>query len=142
MKQGAALNNICFVVTSPFTVNGFLVNHLKALSRNRRVTLCTNLDLYPLSPELKQLQLRIIDIPLERKVSFLNDLATLWTLYWIFRQNRFDSVHSITPKAGLLGMTAALFARIPLRFHTFTGQIWATTQGFKRSFYKLSLIHI
>jgi lipopolysaccharide/colanic/teichoic acid biosynthesis glycosyltransferase len=136
MKQGAALNNICFVVTSPFTVNGFLVNHLKALSRNRRVTLCTNLDLYPLSPELKQLQLRIIDIPLERKVSFLNDLATLWTLYWIFRQNRFDSVHSITPKAGLLGMTAALFAQVPLRFHTFTGQIWVTSKGLKRSFYK------
>lgn len=136
MKQGIALKNICFVVTSPFTVNGFLVNHLRALSQDRVVTLCTNLNLYPLSPDLKKLQLRIINVPLERKAAPLKDLATLWALYCIFRKNRFDAVHSITPKAGLLGMMAAFLARVPSRFHTFTGQVWATSEGLKRAFYK------
>jgi lipopolysaccharide/colanic/teichoic acid biosynthesis glycosyltransferase len=136
MNQQAALQNICFVVTSPFTVNGFLANHLKALSADRSVTLCTNLNLYPLSPELKKLQLRIINVPLERKFSPAKDLAAIWTLYWIFRKNRFDAVHSITPKAGLLGMMAAFLAQVPSRFHTFTGQVWAKTAGLKRSFYK------
>jgi glycosyltransferase involved in cell wall biosynthesis len=136
MKQKVALQNICFVVTSPFTFNGFLVNHIKALSCDRKVTLCTNLDLYPLSPDLMQLQLHIINVPLERKASPIKDLVALWTLYWIFRKNRFDAVHSITPKAGLLGMMAAFLAQVPSRFHTFTGQVWVTSDGLKQSFYK------
>ena len=38
-------------------------------------------------------------------------------------------VHSITPKAGLLSMIAAYFARVPARVHTFTGLIFPTQTG-------------
>jgi glycosyltransferase involved in cell wall biosynthesis len=36
------------------------------------------------------------------------------------------------PKTGLLAMNAAFFARVPVRIHTFTGQVWVTRTGFWR----------
>jgi len=127
---------ICFVVTTPFTVNGFLINHLTELSKFYRLSLCINLDQYELSPKLDISNLEIINVPLERKISLLKDLKTWLVLFWIFRLHRFDSVHSITPKAGLLAMSSAFFARIPRRFHTFTGQIWVNQAGLKRIIFK------
>ena len=38
------------------------------------------------------------------------------------------------PKAGLLGMVAAAVCRVPVRLHTFTGQTWSNSRGFKRWF--------
>jgi glycosyltransferase involved in cell wall biosynthesis len=43
--------------------------------------------------------------------------------------NRFDAVHTIAPKAGLLGMAAARLTRIPKRIHTFQGEVWTTKRG-------------
>jgi lipopolysaccharide/colanic/teichoic acid biosynthesis glycosyltransferase/glycosyltransferase involved in cell wall biosynthesis len=50
----------------------------------------------------------------------------------VFRRERIDIVHSYTPKAGLIAMVAAWLARVPLRFHTFTGQVWYVRRGFTR----------
>ena len=117
-------------------MNGFLINHLTELAKWNQVTLCINLDQYELSPKLDVSNLKIINVPLERKILLLKDLKAWWVLLNIFRNKRFDSVHSVTPKAGLLAMSAAYCARIPLRFHTFTGQIWATRSGFNRAIFK------
>lgn len=127
---------ICFVVTSPFAINGFLVNHLIELSKIYNIVLCTNLNQYKISPKLNILNLDIVNIPFERRISLARDLYCWWVLFKIFRHYRFSSVHSITPKSGLLGMSAAFFARIPQRFHTFTGQIWVNSKGGKRFFFR------
>ena len=127
---------ICFVVTTPFTVNGFLINHLTELAKLYQVSLCINLNQYALSPKLDISNLEIIHVPLERKISPWSDLRSWLALFQIFRYHRFDSVHSITPKAGLLGMSSAFFAGIPRRFHTFTGQIWVTQSSLRRSIFK------
>jgi glycosyltransferase involved in cell wall biosynthesis len=79
----------------------------------------------------------VLNIGIRRKMSPLGDLQTLWRLIRLFRQERFDAVHSMTPKAGLLAMLAALIAGIPRRYHTFTGQIWANRSGIRRTFFKL-----
>ena len=59
-----------------------------------------------------------------------------FVLIFIFRREGFESVHTITPKAGLLGITASFFARIPIRIHTFQGEFWKNTNGFSRIFFK------
>jgi glycosyltransferase involved in cell wall biosynthesis len=41
-------------------------------------------------------------------------------------------VHSVSPKGGLLAMTAAALAGVPVRIHTFTGQVWANRSGLQR----------
>ena len=80
---------------------------------------------------------RLASIAIERRVSMAGDLAALWSLCRLLRNNRFDLVHSMTPKAGLLGMAAAWMTRVPVRIHTFTGQVWATRRGASRWFLRL-----
>ncbi len=130
------MKKICFVVTTPFTVNGFLICHLTELAKVYQVSLCINLNQYELSPKLDISHMEIIHVPLERKISPLRDLQAWWKLFCIFSHQHFDSIHSVTPKAGLLGMTAAFMARVPRRFHTFTGQIWINQFGLKRFIFK------
>ncbi|SEL71767.1 Glycosyltransferase involved in cell wall bisynthesis [Maribacter orientalis] len=69
------------------------------------------------------------EINIERKISIFKDLISLYRLYVVFRKEKPFMVHSITPKAGLLTMIAAYFARVPARVHTFTGLIFPTQTG-------------
>lgn len=69
----------------------------------------------------------LIDIP--RNISIWRDLKAIYHLWKIFRREKYDIVHSTTPKASLLVAIAACLARIPFRFHTYTGQRWATLHG-------------
>lgn len=78
-----------------------------------------------------------VDIDIPRKTSPLRDLKALIELYWLCCRLRPQIVHSIMPKAGLLAAIAAWLARVPVRVHTFTGQVWATKSGFSRRLYKL-----
>lgn len=73
---------------------------------------------------------RTIAVPMERHISLLKDLRSLFSLIRVFRRERPDMVHSMTPKAGLLCMLAAWLTRIPVRVHTFTGLVFPTTKGF------------
>ena len=50
-------------------------------------------------------------------------------MFWLLRKEKPQMVHSITPKAGLLTMTAAYFAGVPIRIHTFTGVIFPSKTG-------------
>jgi glycosyltransferase involved in cell wall biosynthesis len=54
----------------------------------------------------------------------------------VFRPERFDIVHTVAPKAGLLAQLAAFVLRIPVRIHVFTGQAWVTRGGPWRWFLK------
>ncbi len=81
----------------------------------------------------KDEHVHVITINIPRKLKPWGDLKALWKLIEIFRQEPFDILHSFTPKAGLLCAIAGWLARIPLRFHTFTGQAWVTRQGLMRS---------
>ena len=76
---------------------------------------------------------RVINIPMKRSISPFKDLVSLWNLYRLFCREKPRIVHSITPKAGLLSMTAAYFARVPIRIHTFTGLIFPSKTGIFQS---------
>ena len=123
---------VMFVVTTPFAVNAFLANHMAALSKEFRIILCTNLDAYKLTPALLN-SVQVHHIPFSRGISLGTDLKSILKLTALVRQVRPAVIHSITPKAGLLAMLAGFIARVPNRWHTFTGQVWATKRGFARS---------
>ena len=53
-------------------------------------------------------------------------------LVFCLKKERFDLVHTITPKAGLLGTIASWIVRCPKRIHTFQGEVWATKKGLYR----------
>lgn len=114
-----------------------MLEHIKQLSLIYKVTLCLNLKLYPLSPDFDLKKIQIIDVPIERKVHFFKDLRALVFLFSIFWKARFDVVHTVSPKAGLLGMMAGYLAQTKYRFHTFTGQVWVNLGGPSKSFFKV-----
>lgn len=75
-------------------------------------------------------KVKTIPVELKRQISPIKDFVSLIKLYKVFKKEKPLIVHSITPKAGLLSMTAAYFAGVPIRIHTFTGLIFPTRSGF------------
>ncbi|MES2771472.1 MAG: glycosyltransferase family 4 protein [Pseudomonadota bacterium] len=129
-------HSLVFVATTPFAVNAFLRTHLVALARIYDVTLCVNTELYPLVDEIAR-SVRVLHVDMAREIAPWRDLRALFQLWRCLISLRPSVVHSMTPKAGLLAMLAGLLAGIPLRFHTFTGQVWATKTGLARYLLKM-----
>ncbi|MBE3067686.1 MAG: glycosyltransferase, partial [Chloroflexi bacterium] len=129
------MKKICFVVSSFYTVNGFLLNHIARLSELHEVTVIANTNNRQFAPD-ERVNYELLSVPLERDIHPLNDARALIALVWLFRKRNFDIVHSVTPKAGLLSMSAARLARVPIRVHTFTGQVWVTRAGVMRRLLK------
>lgn len=75
---------------------------------------------------------RVVTVEMERHISPLKDLRSLWNMIKVFRREKPDMVHSMTPKAGLICMLAGWFMRVPVRIHMFTGLVFPTSKGLKR----------
>ena len=75
---------------------------------------------------------KTIAVPMERHISPIKDIKSLIKLIRVFRREKPDMVHSITPKAGLLSMIAGWLCRVPIRLHTFTGLVFPTATGLKQ----------
>jgi glycosyltransferase involved in cell wall biosynthesis len=120
--------NICFVVSVPATAKSFLRDHFAELSHEYEITLVANFNG---NQDLRNAfqNVNVLHVPIQRNIMLWTDLKALIALFKLFRSLRFDAVHSLTPKAGLLAMTASCLAGIPHRFHTFTGQVWANKAG-------------
>lgn len=76
--------------------------------------------------------IKVIAVPMERRIALFRDVMSLWHLFRVFRKEKPDMVHSITPKAGLLSMLAAKLAGVPVRMHTFTGLVFPASTGWKQ----------
>ena len=124
------------VSTISFSTLTQLCPQLEAINRvGGQITIITSED--ELSDELRKLEFCSFKlIHIARKISIFSDMASLFKLWKLFRSQRFDIVHSITPKAGFLCAIASRLARIPIRLHTYTGQPWVTMQGMKKNIVK------
>ncbi len=86
-------------------------------------------------PELQEVREaggRVVTVEMERHISPLKDLRSLWRMVKVFRKEKPRMVHSMTPKAGLICMLAGWLTRVPLRVHMFTGLVFPTSRGLKR----------
>ena len=128
--------SICFVATVEFAVSAFLLSHLKELSKYYDLTVIVNLK----NPNFlidKKLDIKLVNINFSREINIISDLLSLVQLAYLFLIKKYDAVHSITPKAGLLAMIASFLTFTPVRVHCFTGQVWSTKSGLSRLFLKL-----
>lgn len=123
---------IALVVSTPSTFNSFYRNHIKVLSQNFNVTLIANFNLSECDID----NVNKIHVEIQRKPSLISDVKVLFDLIRLFKKEKFEVVHSTTPKAGLLTQIAGKLARVKFRIHTFTGQVWATKTGYKREILK------
>lgn len=123
---------VCRIVTVPITFSTLLRLQVKQI-------LESGIDLTLVSspgPELDEIcrsvPVRCYPIRLARTPFPREDMVSLAKLFRFFFQERFDIVHSSTPKAGLLTALAGAAARVDIRMHTYTGQVWTELRGPKR----------
>ena len=130
------MSKIAFVVAAPETVSSFLLAYIHGLAKLHEVHVVCSLNA---GQSIRGLAtaIKVHDIKIHRDPKLLADLVSLKNLYKFFKQEKFDIVHSYTPKAGFLTQISSYFAGIEQRFHTFTGQVWATKTGLARSFLKM-----
>lgn len=128
------MKKVCFIATIPAPLRSFMAGYIRESAKDWSVRVISNPDGAELLDDLKA---EFIPLSIERKPSPWRDLFALIQEVIIFRRERFDLIHSITPKAGLLSMLAGRVAGVPNRIHTFTGQVWATKRGWKRDVLKL-----
>ena len=81
---------------------------------------------------LSEKGVRTIEVAMERRISIISDIKSLWEMYKVLRNESPYIVHSSSPKAGLITMIAAWLCRVPVRIHTFTGLVWPTAKGLQR----------
>lgn len=117
------------------TVSFFVVSQLKRqiediIDMGVRVTIIASED--SLGADIRGATYQSIKIV--REISVVSDLIAVCKLFRSFYKNQFDIVHSTTPKAGLVAAIAAYFARVPVRIHTYTGQVWVEKKGAVRVF--------
>lgn len=122
------MKKICFIVSSAMTINAFLLQHIKKACLSYDVTIIGNFQ----QTDILECEIPALSVCIERKISFCKDIKALFTLCHIYRKHRYWLVHSVTPKAGLIAMVAAFISRVPVRIHTFTGQVWVTKKGMWR----------
>lgn len=128
---------IAFVVAIPGTAEAFLINHFEYLGAEYDITLLAN---YPKEYNISyftKMGIHCIKVPIDRKINLGNDIKALFALKKVFNQEKFVSVHSVTPKAGLLTAIASWMAGIKNRIHIYTGQVWATRKGAMRELLKI-----
>lgn len=124
---------LCFVASVPMVVTAFLNAHIGRLNEDFDIFVVSDFSagvggVSPLAT--------CIHVPIKREIAIFHDIVGLWKLFQTFRRYRFEVVHSVTPKAGLLSMLAGFFAQVPVRIHWFTGQVWVTRQGLARKILK------
>lgn len=128
-------HTIIFLVSTPFTAIAFLAPHIRALSKDYDLKVFANTSDSEILRTLN-IDISIKKVPIVRSISPLEDLITLFVLCTCFVRIRPLVVHTFTPKAGFLGLLAAWISCVPLRIHSFTGQVWVTRSGAMRWFLK------
>lgn len=123
--------------TIPLSLNIFCRDTLREMSKLYDVVALSSPG--DLLDEVEQREgVRAIRVDMERRISPIKDLVSLFKIIKVFRKEKPYIVHSMTPKAGLLCMMAAWLTRVPLRIHTFTGLVFPSTTGIKRQILMLT----
>ena len=125
------------ITTVPLSLDVFCRGLLRELSEECEVVAVSSPG--PLLDEVARREgVRTAAVPMERRIAPLKDIASLWRLVRLFRKERPDMVHSMTPKAGLLSMMAARLTGVPVRLHTFTGLVFPSMTGMRRRLLELT----
>lgn len=119
------------ITTVPVSLDLLLKGQLKMLNEMYEVVAVSSPG-KELEEVGKREGVRTVAVRMERRISPIQDLKSLFALVRLIRKEKPWMVHTLTPKAGLLGMLAAWMCRVPVRMHMFTGLVFPTSTGLKR----------
>lgn len=124
------------ITTVPQSLKNLLKGQLRFMSQYYEVVAVSS-DGDCFEEMLEEQGVRGVRISMTRKISPLQDLVSLFKLICLFLNEKPDIVHTHTPKAGTLGMLAALITRVPHRLHTVAGLPLLVATGKKRKLLNL-----
>lgn len=119
------------ITTVPISLNGLFKGQLKMLNEYFELVGVSSPG-SALEETNQREGIRVIALPMERRISPVKDFVSLIRMVFLFLKERPDMIHSYTPKAGLISMLAGKITRVPIRMHTFTGLVFPTESGFKQ----------
>lgn len=126
---------ICHVATVDITIKFLLMSQLKFLmDQGYQVHVVCSPG--TLMEDIWQEGIIVKGIEIKRKISPFSDIITLLRLFFYFKKEKFDVVHTHSPKPGLLGQLAARMAGVPVIIDTVHG-LYVTKDSslFKRIFF-------
>ncbi|MCK4454164.1 glycosyltransferase family 4 protein [Candidatus Parcubacteria bacterium] len=126
---------ICYVTNIDKSIKFILLNQLKFLKNEgyEIFAVCSN-GKFIKDIEKQGIKIKIINF--KRKISPIADLICLLKLFFYFKKEKFDIIHTHTPKPGLLGQLAAKFAGVPIIINTIHGFYFDENSSFfKRKFF-------
>jgi glycosyltransferase involved in cell wall biosynthesis len=109
------------ITTVPLSLKLLLFGQMKFMSEQAWEVVMVSADGKEVNQVVKNEGVRHIVIPFTRKITPFQDLKCLWKLFWLFKKEKPQIVHTHTPKSGLLGMIAANLAGVDIRIHTLAG---------------------
>lgn len=128
MKKG---KKVFRITTVPISLNGLFKGQLMMLNEHFELVGVSSPE--AALEEVHQREgIRVIALPMERRISPVKDFVSLVRMVLLFLKERPDMIHSYTPKAGMVSMLAGWITGVPVRMHTFTGLVFPTATGFKQ----------
>ncbi len=120
MTKGVRRLKVCHVTTVDVTVRFILWNVLDFLKKeNYDVSVVCSPGVW--TPLIKSQGFSFYGVKMLRRISPFSDLVPLAKLFFYFKKEKFDIVHTHTPKAGVLGRIAARLAGVPIVVHSSHG---------------------
>ncbi len=123
---------ICQVVSADISLRFLLLEQMKYLQQ-------AGFEVWAVSsngkwiPEIENNGISVKTVEITRRLfTPLADLIALLQLTAFFRKERFDIVHTHTPKASFLGQLAAFFVRVPVRVTTIHGLYFQTDSSWQK----------
>lgn len=126
-----ATNKLIRITTVPLSLSKLLKGQMRFMSQYYDVIgVSSDGNVLQEVSEYERIQVKAIEMT--RKITLLKDLRSLIHMIWFLRKEKPLIVHTHTPKAGIIGMMAAWFVRVPIRLHTVAGLPLMEANGNKR----------
>jgi len=129
------MKKIIMVTTVPLSFATLVKGQPKYLSEFFDIKLVTSYDMVNKDIEAYE-GVKVKSVNMTRQITIFKDLKALFQLFFYFLKEKPDIVYTFTPKAGLLGMIAAYFARVPVRIHNIVGMPLMEAMGKKKQLLK------
>jgi len=130
------VKKLVILTTVPLSLATLIKGQPKYLSQFFDITLVSSSDTLISQVEAYE-GIKVHTIDMTREITPFQDLKALFKIFIYLSQNRPDIIYSFTPKAGLLGMIASYFARVPVRVHNIVGMPLIEASGNKKRLLKI-----
>lgn len=130
------LKKICFVTTISGTLKSFVIPTAKMLHEKLGVDITFICDYDDSFNCILPDYIKYIPISMKRGID-IKGIYSIWRLYRIFKENKFDIVQYSTPNAAMYASMAARMAGVPIRLYGQWGIRYVGFKGIRRKLFKV-----